>query len=96
MCIEEPWTDPEAWRLVDLRTNDGRVYSIFFDLMLKMGGDEKNLKEFAESLEGQYLLEKCGILGKTPSEVLQLPEIESRFFDYAINEKYRDKSKKQG
>jgi hypothetical protein len=41
-------------------------------------------------------LEKCGILGKTPSEVLQLPEIESRFFDYAINEKYRDKSKKQG
>lgn len=44
MCIEEPWTDPEAWRLVDLRTNDGRVYSIFCDLMLKMGGDEKNLK----------------------------------------------------
>ena len=44
MCIEEPWTDPDAWRLVDLRTNDGRVYSIFCDLMLKMGGDEKNLK----------------------------------------------------
>jgi hypothetical protein len=34
-------------------------------------------------------------LGKTPSEVLSLPVIESRFLDYAINEKYRDK-KKQG
>jgi hypothetical protein len=41
-------------------------------------------------------LEKCGILGQTPSQVLQLPEIENRFLDYAINEKYRDKSKKQG
>ena len=41
-------------------------------------------------------MEKCKILGKTPSEVLQLPEIENRFLDYAINEKYRDKSKKQG
>jgi hypothetical protein len=34
------------------------------------------------------------VLGKTPSEILALPDIENRFLDYAINEKYRDKSKK--
>jgi hypothetical protein len=56
---------------------------------------KRRSRTFAESNDGQYLLEKCGILGKTPSEVLRLPEIESRFLDYAINEKYRDKTKKQ-
>ena len=46
MCTEEPWTDPEAWRYVDLRFNDGRVYTIFFSLVMKMGGDEETLKDF--------------------------------------------------
>jgi hypothetical protein len=44
LCVEDPWTSPDSWKLVDLKTNDGRVYAIFCDLMLKMGGDEKNLK----------------------------------------------------
>ena len=46
MCTEAPWTDPEAWRYVDLRFNDGRVYTIFFSLVMKMGGDEETLKDF--------------------------------------------------
>ena len=46
MCTEEPWTDPEAWRYVDLRFNECRVYTIFFSLVLKMGGDEETLKDF--------------------------------------------------
>ena len=46
MCTEAPWNDPEAWRYVDLRFNDGRVYTIFFSLVMKMGGDEETLKDF--------------------------------------------------
>jgi hypothetical protein len=46
MCTETPWTDPEAWRYVDLRFDDGRVYTIFFSLVMKMGGDEETLKDF--------------------------------------------------
>jgi hypothetical protein len=46
MCTEAPWTDPEAWRYVDLRIDDGRVYTIFFSLVMKMGGDEETLKDF--------------------------------------------------
>jgi hypothetical protein len=46
MCIETPWNEPEAWRYVDLKFNDGRVYLIFSELMLTMGGDEATLKDF--------------------------------------------------
>ena len=47
MCTKKPrGTDPEAWRYVDLRFNDGRVYTIFFSLVMKMGGDEETLKDF--------------------------------------------------
>ena len=46
MCIEQPWIDPEAWKYVDLKFNDGRVYLIFSELMLTMGGDEATLKDF--------------------------------------------------
>jgi hypothetical protein len=46
MCTEAPWTEPEAWRYVDLKTNDGRIYTIFFSLVMKMGGDEETLKDF--------------------------------------------------
>lgn len=46
MCIDAPWNNSDAWKLVDLRTNDGRVYLIFFELMMKMGGDESTLKDF--------------------------------------------------
>lgn len=46
MCTEAPWTDPDAWRIIDLRTNDGRVYQIFCEILLTMGGDESTLKDF--------------------------------------------------
>ena len=46
MCIEDPWNVPEAWKYTDLKFNDGRVYFIFFELMMKMGGDESSLKDF--------------------------------------------------
>jgi hypothetical protein len=46
MCMEAPWTDPDAWKYTDLKFNDGRVYLIFCELMLKMGGDESSLKDF--------------------------------------------------
>ena len=46
MCIDDPWNDPDAWRYTDLRFKDGRVFLIFFDLMMKMGGDEGSLKDF--------------------------------------------------
>ena len=46
MCMEAPWTDPDAWRYTDSKFNDGRVYLIFCELMLKMGGDENSLKDF--------------------------------------------------
>ena len=46
MCIDEPWNDSDAWRYSDLRFKDGRVFLIFFDLMMKMGGDESSLKDF--------------------------------------------------
>ena len=46
MCVENPWNSAEAWKYVDLTSNDGRVYLIFFELMMKMGGDESSLKDF--------------------------------------------------
>lgn len=46
MCIEDPWNDAEAWKYVDLKFKDGRAWLIFFDLMMKMGGDESSLKDF--------------------------------------------------
>jgi hypothetical protein len=46
MCTEAPWNDPDAWRMADLRSNDGRVYQIFCELLLTMGGDETILKDF--------------------------------------------------
>jgi hypothetical protein len=46
MSTEPPWTDPEAWRYVDLKFDDGRIYTIFFSLVMKMGGDEETLKDF--------------------------------------------------
>ena len=46
MCTEEPWNSSDAWRYVDLKFNDGRVYLIFSELMLTMGGDESALKDF--------------------------------------------------
>jgi len=46
MCTEAPWTDSDAWRMIDLRTNDGRVYQIFCEMLLTMGGDESTLKDF--------------------------------------------------
>ena len=43
---------------------------------------------FADSNEGQMLLEKCKICGKTPSEIMNLPESEDTFLTYAISKKY--------
>jgi hypothetical protein len=34
------------------------------------------------------LLEKCKTLGKTPSEILNLPDAEDAFLTYAISKKY--------
>jgi hypothetical protein len=51
-CTEAPWNDPDSWRYADLKCNDGRVYYIFFELMLKMGGDESSLKDFRRKSGG--------------------------------------------
>ena len=52
MCTEAPWTEPEAWRYVDLKFNDGRVYLIFSELMIIMGGDEAALEAFRHKSGG--------------------------------------------
>jgi hypothetical protein len=46
ICVDDPWNSPYAWQLVDLRSNDGRVYKIFMDLVAKIGGTENSLKTF--------------------------------------------------
>jgi hypothetical protein len=46
---------------------------------------------FAESNEGQMLLEKCKTLGKTPSEILNLSGADDTFLTYAISKKYERK-----
>jgi hypothetical protein len=44
---------------------------------------------FAESSEGQYLLEKCRVLGKSPAEIQKLSEVEDVFLSLAITKKYK-------
>lgn len=38
------------------------------------------------------ILEKCKVLGRTPSEVMNLPDIEDAFLTYAIIKKYEKRS----
>jgi hypothetical protein len=47
-------------------------------------------RTFAESGEGQVLLEKCNFLGKMPREVLELTEAEDEFITRALEKRYKN------
>lgn len=46
----------------------------------------RTLRTFAESAEGLMILEKCKVCGMSPTEVMNLSDIEDLFLTYAINE----------
>ena len=46
ICVDPLLKNPNAWQLIDLRSTDGRVYSIFKEIMAKVGAGEDSLKSF--------------------------------------------------
>jgi hypothetical protein len=46
ICVDAPWTDPNSWKLVDLKTSDGRIYSIFKAIVKSFSENEKEVKTF--------------------------------------------------
>ena len=46
ICVDPLLKNPDAWQLIDLRSTDGRVFSIFKEIMGKVGAGEDALKSF--------------------------------------------------
>ena len=46
ICTDAPFNNPNAWKLIDQRSNDGRVYQIFKDLMEQIGAGDQQIKSF--------------------------------------------------
>lgn len=46
ICVDAPWTSSNSWKLVDLKTNDGRIYKIFKDIIREVSSTESNAKSF--------------------------------------------------
>jgi len=46
ICVDPLLKNPNAWQLIDLRSTDGRVFSIFKEIMAKVGAGEDSLKSF--------------------------------------------------
>lgn len=46
ICVEPLLKNPDAWQLIDLRSTDGRVFTIFKEIMAKVGAGEDSLKSF--------------------------------------------------
>ena len=44
ICIDAPWNRPATWKLVDVKSKDGRVHKIFSELIDKIGQGEQTLK----------------------------------------------------
>ena len=49
----------------------------------------RTLRTFAESDEGLMILEKCKMCGMSPTEVMNLPDVDDLFLTYAINQSRR-------
>jgi hypothetical protein len=46
VCADPVLKNPNAWQLIDLRSKDGRVYSIFKGIMEKIGAGDSSIKTF--------------------------------------------------
>lgn len=46
ICTENPYNTPLFWRIVDVKSADGRVFQIFVDIIQRLGGDANTLKSF--------------------------------------------------
>ena len=46
ICMDTDLKNPAVWQIIDSRSDDGRVYKIFRDIMSKIGGNEKLQKDF--------------------------------------------------
>lgn len=46
ICVDPLLKNPNAWQLIDLRSTDGRVFTIFKEIMEKVGAGEDSLKTF--------------------------------------------------
>ena len=46
VCIDPQLKNPVVWATIDTRSNDGRVYKIFQDIMEKIGGKDASIKSF--------------------------------------------------
>ena len=46
ICLDDPYTNPVFWQIVDSRSPDGRVYKILMDLIKAIGGGEASVKAF--------------------------------------------------
>ena len=46
ICVDPKLKDPNVWQLIDLRSKDGRVYTIFRDIMEKIGAGDQSIKSF--------------------------------------------------
>jgi hypothetical protein len=46
ICTDDPFNTALFWKVLDIRSQDGRVYQIFMDMVKKLGGDTSGLKDF--------------------------------------------------
>jgi hypothetical protein len=46
ICVEPLLKNPHAWQLLDLKSNDGRVYTLFKGIMERIGAGDTGIKSF--------------------------------------------------
>lgn len=46
ICMDPALKKPAVWAAIDIRSNDGRVYKIFRDILEKIGGGDTTIKSF--------------------------------------------------
>jgi len=46
LCVDPKLKNPNAWKMIDLKSHDGRVYTIFQGIMEKIGAGAQNFKSF--------------------------------------------------